>query len=155
MHRTQFTPLALAALLIAAAGCASATAPDVEVGEAAPVSSAAAPVTGNALTSAEEQTVLDLIDGICGDTWCDGDYDFRFSRLTCNGPAATCTLTLQIFPRPGVPATERVYFRRCTTAGFSGFDSLVTTAPNGYESLDQDYYMALTECISRLEEQLP
>jgi hypothetical protein len=89
-----------------------------------------------------------------GDTWCDGDYDFGFRRLTCNDHLGSCSLLLQIFPREGVPATQRSYWRTCTTHDFTGFDSLVVTAPNGYESLDQNYYMALTECISQIEDNL-
>ncbi|HTQ05430.1 MAG TPA: hypothetical protein VMI54_16315 [Polyangiaceae bacterium] len=109
----------------------------------------------NALTPAEEKTALALIDGICGDTWCDGDYDFRFDALRCGTASRSCALTLEILPREGVASAKGDYHRTCLTGDFDGFASLVDTAPSGYQSLDQDYYFALTDCISTLEANLP
>lgn len=112
----------------------------------------------NALSPAEEKTTLKLIDDICGDTWCDGDNDFAFDRLACragatNAPAGgTCTLKLRLIPRDD---SGRSYARTCTTSGFFGFVSLVDTAQNGYQSLNWDYYLALTDCITELEAALP
>ncbi len=131
------------------AGCAANPQPLLEVG------SASEALTKNALTRAQSKTALSLIDRICGDTWCDGDYDFGFRKLSCNKRGKTCTLTLQVFPREGVPTTRASYWRSCKTGGFTGFASLVTTAPSGYQALQDDYYSALTECISSIEAKLP
>jgi hypothetical protein len=112
----------------------------------------------NALSPSQEQTVLKLIDDICGDTWCEGDNNFAFERLTCRAgtPASpdggTCTLALRIIPREDDPPS---YSRACTTPGFYGFDSLVETAQGGYQSLRWDYYLALSDCINALESALP
>ena len=99
-----------------------------------------------------------MIDDICGDTWCEGDNNFAFDRLTCRAGAAgstdggSCTLKLRIIPREDdAPSYSRV----CTTRGFQGFGSLVQTTVSGYQSLVWDYYMALTDCISKLEDELP
>lgn len=107
----------------------------------------------NALSAHEEKTVLQLIDNICGDTWCEGENDFAFERLTCrtgapDSPSGTCTLKLRLIPRDDGP---RSYVRTCTTDGFFGFDSLVETTQGGYQSLDWDYYLALTDCVQALE----
>ena len=128
----------------------------VEVSDADPVEaqSEADALVKNALTAVQAKTTLKLIDDICGDTWCDGDYDFGFRRLTCAKAAHTCTLTLQVFPREGVTSRAPSYWRSCKTSAFSGFKSLVSTAPSGYQSLQSDYYDALTECISRIEDNL-
>jgi hypothetical protein len=115
-------------------------------------------VCRNALSPVEGKTVLKLIDDICGDTWCEGDNDFAFERLTCQAAATnspnggTCRLGLRIIPRDG---GRRSYLRSCFTSGFFGFDSLVDTTQSGYQSLDWDYYLALTDCISQLEAELP
>ena len=55
-----------------------------------------------------------------------------------------------VFPREGMPGPKRGYWRSCKTAGFEGFSSLVNTASSGYQSLDDDYYDALTECTTRI-----
>jgi hypothetical protein len=136
--------------------CSAGTNPAVEVSDAEPTEarSQAEELTKNALSPTQAKTTLELIDDICGDTWCDGDYDFGFRRLTCAKAAHTCTLTLQVFPRDGVVSSATSYWRSCKTTGFTGFQSLVSTAPSGYQSLQSDYYDALTECMSRIQENL-
>jgi hypothetical protein len=123
--------------------------------ESAPLQRTSAELTRNALTPAQEKTALKLIDDICGDTWCEGDDDFRFDALSCCAASQSCTLSLEIVPREGVPSPRRDHHLSCRTRHFTGFASLVDTAPNGYQSLDQDYYFALTDCISTLEAELP
>jgi len=128
------------------------------IDETGELGESASAVCKNALPPPREKLVLDLIDDICGDTWCEGDNDFAFDHLRCRAPAphspvgGTCTLDLRIIPRD---ESHRVFPRSCTTGGFFGFDSLVETAASGYQSLDWDYYLALTDCISQLEAALP
>src|SRR6478609_9146948 len=124
--------IGLSALVLSACGPGSLSSPEVEDGEGSPVETREEALCGNALSVAEAATALKLIDDICGDTWCSGDYDFGFRRLNCNRRAQSCTLTLQVFPREGVPSSTRSYWRSCKTFGFDGFGSLVHTANNGY-----------------------
>ena len=116
----------------------------------------------NALTRAQEATALRMIDNICGDTWCSGDYNFRFQRLDCRagrgGHGGSCTLRFRMFPHAseeGAASPGPVYARSCRTQGFTGFESLVTTSQGGYQSINWDYYMALTDCIAAIERALP
>jgi hypothetical protein len=147
--------LAAPSLLVSSlAACGAAPSSTVEDAEADPVGSVSETLVQSALTKPQSKTVLKVVDDICGDTWCSGDYDFGFRRVTCNAHAETCTLVFQLFPREGVASALPSYWRSCKTHGFTGFDSLVTTAPNGYQSIDQDYYDALTECVSRIEAKL-
>ncbi len=146
--RSLLLVVVLPALVVCA--CARREASPVEV-----VENAGEPLVKNALTAAQSKTLLRLIDNLCGDTWCDGDYNFGFRKVSCNKSAKTCTLTLQVFPREGVPATAKSYWRSCKTHGFRNFASLVVTAPSGYQSVQNDYYSQLTECIATLEAKLP
>jgi hypothetical protein len=139
--------------VLSATACSAGAGSGVEVSEAAPVEARSEGLAENALTAAQAKTALRLIDDICGDTWCDGDYDFGFRRLSCSKAAHTCTLTLQAFPVDGAQTSPPSYWRSCKTAGFTGFASLVTTL-NGYQSLNDDYYDLLSECISRVESNL-
>lgn len=137
------------------AGCALESGEDSSL--AAPVARAESSLCRNALSTSEQKLALKLIDDICGDTWCEGDNNFAFDSLSCRAAApgangGTCTLKLRIIPRTEDPVS---YSRTCTTNGFSGFASLVETASNGYQSLNWDYYLALTDCIDRLESALP
>ena len=130
-------------------GCSAGAAPDVEVGQDSAVESEGASLVDNALSQAQVKRVLELVDAICADTWCSGDYNFGFRRLSCSRVHGTCTLTLQVFPREAVTATERSYWRSCKTSGFSGFGSLVDRTGT-YLSLDDTYYDALSECTTRI-----
>ena len=112
----------------------------------------------NALSGRQEATALKLIDDICGDTWCEGDHDFRFDRLQCQKGCGrnegSCMLTFRIFSYDTDIETGPTYERACRTGGFTGFDSLVSTQGR-YPTLEPAYYDALSECISQIESQLP
>jgi hypothetical protein len=112
----------------------------------------------NALSRKQQATALKLIDDICGDTWCEGDHNFSFDRLECRagcaGHAGSCELTFRIFSHDTDIETGPTYVRSCVTAGFTGFASLVDTT-NGYQSLQPEYYSALSACIGDVEAQLP
>lgn len=148
-------PLFALLTVLPVTACAVETADPLESPE--PTVEDASAACRNALTAMEQKTALKLIDDICGDTWCEGDNNFGFDHLTCRAPApasptaGTCTLDLRILPRDD---SGRSFPRRCTTGNFSGFASLVETASNGYQSLNWDYYLALTDCIAELEANL-
>jgi len=112
----------------------------------------------NALNSRQEATALKLIDDICGDTWCEGDHNFRFDRLECQKGCGrtegSCQMAFRIFSYDTDIETGPTYVRTCRTGGFTGFASLVSTQ-GSYASLQPAYYDALSECISRIESTLP
>jgi hypothetical protein len=140
--------------LLQLVGCGAGSGADVDQGKGNPVETQAEAALGNALSPAQEKTALGLIDQICADTWCSGDYDFGFRRLSCSRASETCTLTLQAFPREELPS-QWSYSRSCETSDFTGFRSLVNQEESGYQSLDEAYYDALTECTTRIVNDLP
>jgi len=145
--------VALSAALLGCVACGGAgegSSPEVEVSEGDPSGQSEA-LTVNALSPAQQKVALKLIDDICGDTWCEGDYNFGFRRLVCSRSAHTCTLTMQIFPESAEPGQPKSYWRSCKTPHFHGFSSLVSSASNGYQSLESEYYDALSECVARIE----
>ena len=142
---------------MSALGCSAATddASSVEPESAATEQE----LSSNALTKTQASTVLTLVDGICGDTWCEGDHNFRFDRIECSKACGklpgTCRLTFRIFPYDSDVKTGPTFTRTCKTGGFQGFASLVETASNGYQALNWDYYDALSACINQVESELP
>jgi hypothetical protein len=153
-----WTGLMLCAL---AAGCTaevgeSGSAPQLET----EASLTAEALSSNALTKKQASTVLQLIDDICGDSWCEGDHNFHFDRISCKQGcggtrAGTCEVTFRIFPYDSDLETGPTYVRSCKTPGFTGVSSLVDIASNGYQSLHWDFYDALSACISEVESELP
>ena len=141
-------------LLVSLVGCAF----DTSASEADELGEATQELRRNALSPRQEATALKAIDDICGDTWCEGDHNFRFDRLECQKgcgrTAGSCQLTFRVFSYDTDLETGPTYVRSCGTGGFTGFDSLVSTQ-GSYQSLEPAYYDALSECISRIESALP
>lgn len=44
------------------------------------------------LTSAQKEKTLLLLDNICGDTWCEGDYNYEFDKISCDQKSSSCTV---------------------------------------------------------------
>src|SRR5689334_6137560 len=85
------TRMRISMLFLLLAGCAAdATGPNVEL-ESASADDLKAD-TISSLTAAQAKTVLHLIDNTCGDTWCDGDFDFGFKKIVCQPTRNSCTL---------------------------------------------------------------
>ena len=142
-------------LVVSLAGCAVDTSDGADDAELA-----AAPqeLRRDALSGRQQATVLELIDDICGDTWCEGDHNFSFDRLECQkgckGATGSCTMTFRVFAYDTDIETGPTFVRSCQFGEFTGFDSLVQTQ-GSYQALQPAYYDALNECISRVESELP
>ena len=147
-----FLSAAFIALTCSLAGCGGTPASTPDGDAPAIVSFHDEGLLGNDLTLKEVQTSLKLIDDICGDTWCEGDYDFRFRYLYCSRDAESCTLALQMGARETAPTDPRWPWYVCRTTGFFGFESLVTTSSGGQQRLTPTYYEALSACIDGLEQ---
>ena len=105
------------------------------------------------LSPRQEAVVLDLIDDVCGDTWCEGDHAFDFRRFTCDPLARACTLTLRTARYDGAVLHWR--WRTRQVHGFPRFGHMVSTAPTGQHSLRSGFYGAVTEVIRDVEASVP
>jgi hypothetical protein len=150
--------LACFCMLGACGGTPDAELP-IEAGAQASLQSTHEELRSNALTTQQANLVLKLVDDICGDTWCEGDHNFRFQRIHCKTGCSvkpgSCTLAFSLFPHDSSFDIGPTYHRTCKTRGFSGFSSLVDTSANGYQSLNWNYYEAISECINQHESNLP
>jgi len=147
--RTSFI-LIIAAQLLGCAGSVDTNRD--ESGTSAALPAASAELCRSTLSREEERKALKLVDDICGDTWCEGDFNFAFNELRCSRSSGSCALQLELLPR--VDGSIPRYARTCHTRNFRGFGSLVETSENGYQSLNWDFYEQLTDCISRLEDEV-
>lgn len=105
------------------------------------------------LTVSQERVVLRLIDNVCGDTWCEGDYAFRFRRFSCEPAKPSCTLALKIAPYTSDPPRWRS--RSGELKGFARYSQLVTLSPTGHQSLTETFYQSLTALITGIEASVP
>ena len=111
------------------------------------------------LTESQGQTVLTSIDNICGNTWCEGDFDFSFDEVICDSKTSSCKITMDLINMDAcyddngdsiegcIPARHT---GSCTISGVSSFHDIID-AELDYEQLAWKFYENLTDCISDLE----
>lgn len=145
---------ALACLALAACSAPSSDAPSD--GDTVPAdASEELKKTANDLTAAQEKLVLQLIDDLCGDSWCEGAHDYVFAKMRCSFTAKTCTLTMKIIDPAYDAQPERDFWRSCKMTSIDAFTSMVDTAQNGYQSLSDPFYDKLNGCVDKLEATIP
>ncbi len=141
---------ALPLLVVACGAAPAASDSDVETGETSP-SAESALKAKNDLSAPQQQNVLDMLNDVCGDTWCEGNFEWDFQRISCGFSARSCTLTIKVV-EPKVDADpERVFWRSCKVSGLTNYKSLVETFKNGNINLQQTFYEKVDVCVTRLE----
>lgn len=95
------------------------------------------------LTQEDQVEVLKIIDHDCADTWCAGDYEYKFSTFTCNETKSTCTLSFKIIDRDDSAGTTNYKNKRCIFKGITGKDKIIFE-----NSLTEEFYEELNNCIS-------
>jgi len=98
-------------------------------------------VTSNvkAQESFSKDTVITAIDQICGDVWCEGDYDYKFNSISFDTKNNTTILFFQM-----IDSLKRTYNEKCNIIGYSKPEEILTS----YGSLQSDFYDKLNTCIS-------
>jgi hypothetical protein len=105
---------------------------------------------------AENATILKAIDNICGDTWCEGDYSFRFNKVildaTKNSTQVLFTMSINypIEIDSSAIITKQTFDVSCHVAGYSSFATIM----ENNDQLNWDFYTSLTDCIQKLEGRL-
>ena len=126
-----------------------------------------------------EREILTVTDQMCGDTWCEGDYDFEFHSVMCSSdyPPAICGFKFDMISNPEYTTSPtfptiapwyRAIARRRIANGYNAtvrnrvpvFCEIFISAPPPARREDvDDYYDRfihenLTNCIFDLEDQL-
>jgi hypothetical protein len=100
----------------------------------------------------EEKKILFAIDQICGDTWCEGDYNFQFRKIRCNFTMGTCALEFRTAPWKSGNDEEYDWSKSkvCVIRNVNSMDQLISTDRPTAE-LRNDPYEQITACIDHLE----
>ena len=105
---------------------------------------------------AETTTILKAIDNICGDTWCEGDYSFRFRNVTLdtvkNSTRVLFTMSLN-YPTEidsSAMILKQQFDVSCDVAGYSTFAAIM----DKNDQLNWEFYTGLTDCVQKLEGRL-
>ena len=89
------------------------------------------------LSPAQNRAIVVSLDNICGDTWCEGDYNWNFANLTCNFAAKECRIELTLME----------YIADMTTKDKKDYLKRILTLPSvGYDKSGEDYeYVTYTQ----------
>ena len=92
------------------------------------------------------QKALGAIDSICADTWCSGDFNYRFDSLKCDFERATCVLRYRSGEWPAEGAVMRFSRSgRCQLKGIRSPSDLIEDAV--WVRLKDAPYEKITNCL--------
>ncbi len=113
------------------------------------------------LSEGQQRDIITTIDNLCGDTWCEGDYDFNFQSIKCNSNTQTCTVEFQLlsiiwdddYQRPVFTSTFNAQCKITPIKSLS--DIIFMHGYNKYNEveLNQDFYQQLSDCIMEKEQE--
>jgi hypothetical protein len=115
---------------------------------------------GPILTNSESKILLGHIDSVCGDTWCEGDFDFHFKALSCFDDGS-CDLTLDFIyydwseTELFADTPEKIIKVQvnCTLTGFAGRDDIIYEDEESKTITYSDMlYDRITTCIDDNED---
>jgi hypothetical protein len=109
-----------------------------------------AKVKGDFLSPVERSEVIRSIDDVCGDTWCEGDYNFKFNNFSCNFREKNCDLTFYFIKSDDQDVEIYSPLQVCH---FDNITSIKHIRNNRF-SLNENFYDKITECIGMLEEKV-
>lgn len=101
---------------------------------------------GPIVTQNDCTQVLKLIDRVCADSWCAGDYDYKFSAFSCNDTSAACTLSFKIIDRDAKPGEIKSKSKRCIFQGITSSEMIYHE-----NKLNEEFYDKLNFCVSDRE----
>ena len=115
------------------------------------------------LTEQQRTEALREIDSICGDTWCEGDFSFKFKSISCDSASKRCRVEFQMDGGDGetaqVDAGEQYeaflssgpkFDVACSIQQVSSYSDIVEGSGK-FASLTDKFYTAMTECVWGLE----
>ena len=97
----------------------------------------------------KNELALELIDNICGDTWCEGDFNFEFLEFELNAKKAEAKVSFKLISDRG---KERKFFETgCAVKNINSMDDVIGSH-RGRPELNNNFYEELSLCISDKEE---
>jgi hypothetical protein len=111
-------------------------------------------------TDADLAHVREEIDNVCGDSWCEGDYDWGFKRLTCSRSTASCQFefeaiyTIWAYGGDGLDDQEIGKLRYPHTCEIKGIHERkdIVDDSGGSVTYADSFYDKVDECIAKHEE---
>ena len=99
-------------------------------------------------TKIERSQVVQAIDNICADSWCEGNYNYKFIDFVCNKGDESCDLIFQFISVDN--EVEKISAPQfCHFLNIEKMEQVLDVNKN----LNMDFYDSLNSCISNLEDE--
>ena len=92
----------------------------------------------------QREDIIRSIDSICGDSWCEGEYNFKFIDFSCDKSTATCALSFHFIKSD--KETEEI-LSPLQVCHFQNIMDINQIKENRF-SLNSNFYDELSQCIS-------
>lgn len=97
------------------------------------------------ISNQNDTIALKLIDNICGDTWCEGEFNYRFNHIEFLAASNHTLLKFEIMIND-----EKRFKTQCKIQGFSNFKEITDIVHNRPKITDE-FYDELNKCITEKE----
>ncbi len=96
----------------------------------------------------ENARVLNAIDNICGDIWCEGYYEYKFLDLACDKNSHQCDLSFKFIE--SIDDRQKIYspVQVCHLEGIEGLDQVMANE----QDLQFGFIDKLSNCFDNLAE---
>ena len=120
------------------------------------ISTAFAEAPKSVLTKSEQKNVLQTIDNLCGDVWCEGDYQFEFNDFDCSAAVdgTSCALKFVMIETDYVKekrglsiTTEKSFPVTCEFGPYKNKAEIL----GDQDGLAESFYDTLNDCIGEME----
>lgn len=113
-------------------------------------------IFANTLIDQQESRVLREIDNMCGDSWCEGEFNYDFDSLECNAETNSCVLTFSLLliewsEDKGDHLVDK-FDTSCIVKGYTKFDEMIEISRQGWDQLKTDFYEVISECVTEEED---
>ena len=104
------------------------------------------PCQAATITKWQEKQVLKALTSYCANSWCEGDYDYKFKSLKCEAHADACRLGVVLVSR-----TEKAHTKtECRYSPVRNFREIMADV-GGPESLNDGFLESLDDCFEKAE----
>ena len=97
----------------------------------------------------KNELALELIDNICGDTWCEGDFNFEFLEFELNAKKSEAKVSFKLIS--DWAKQPKFFVTECTVKNINSMDDVIGSY-RGRPELNNHFYEELSLCISDKEE---
>jgi hypothetical protein len=104
------------------------------------------PCNAATITKWQEKQVLTALGSYCGNSWCEGDFDYKFKSLSCKAKSDNCNLGFTLVNRAKNTRSKA----ECSYSPVRNFREIMIGV-GGPESLSYGFLEALDDCFEKAE----